>query len=249
MCSARASISARTAGSPSLAARTSPGTSSTSLQPGISHSAQNVPKLMFISTCTGIVSATTRPPTSRAHREGPSWRSIRRGWPAAMLSTFQLSGRFAIALIWARRSFSASVKPFRQPSTIASSVVPSCSPTTAQSSSSSWTEANRLATGLPSPSECVEDRVVESPRPPELSDSCKSAAMACSSRSLASRSVAAPPITYRRSAQCPTRNPAFTAMRPSSPSRYWPKDSQPQSAPVSSAGIGMPSTRAIIRRM
>ena len=38
----------------------------TSLQPGSMNSAQYVRKLMFIGTITGIVSATSRPPSSAA---------------------------------------------------------------------------------------------------------------------------------------------------------------------------------------
>jgi hypothetical protein len=50
-------------------------------------------------------------------------------------------------------------------------------------------------------------------------------------------------------AQCPTRNPAFTASFPSSRDRYSPNVDQSQVMPFSSAGNGMPSTRASRRRM
>ena len=45
--------------------RSGTGTLSTSLQPGISQIPQKLRKLMFIGTCTGMVSATSRPPSSR----------------------------------------------------------------------------------------------------------------------------------------------------------------------------------------
>lgn len=56
-------------------------------------------------------------------------------------------------------------------------------------------------------------------------------------------------MTYRRSAQCPTMNPALTAIRPSRASRYSPKECQLQGAPSSKATRDIPSTLDIIRRV
>ena len=66
--------------------------------------------------------------------------------------------------------------------------------------------------------------------------------------------VAAPPtarspMTSRRSVEWPTRNPAFTAMRPSKRPSHSPNEVQSQGSPARSAARGMPSTRAIIRLM
>jgi len=61
--------------------------------------------------------------------------------------------------------------------------------------------------------------------------------------------TASAPITYRRSAQCPTMKPALTAMRPSRASRYSPKPCQFQGAPSSRATRDMPSTLDSMRRV
>ncbi|REE61572.1 hypothetical protein BX257_4157 [Streptomyces sp. 3212.3] len=61
--------------------------------------------------------------------------------------------------------------------------------------------------------------------------------------------TASGPITYRRSAQCPTMKPALTAIRPASASRYSPKACQFQGAPSSRAISDMPSTLDIILRV
>ena len=108
--------------------------------------------------------------------------------------------------------------------------------------------AQRDATGFPSPSECVYESVVENPSPPASIALCSSATISAISASVASRSTASLPITYRRSAQCPTSHPAFTPTLPSSLLRYSAKVSQFQGTPCSSAANGMPSTCAIIRR-
>ena len=79
---------------------------------------------MLLSANTGIVRATTRPPSSRARRDGRSWPAVRSSSPAAMVRTFQFRGRLAWALIPASNSTSWSENPCRHPSTIASSVVP-----------------------------------------------------------------------------------------------------------------------------
>ena len=79
---------------------------------------------MFMPTIVGIVSATTRPPISAARSDASNWCGMRSGSRASTLSTFQFSGRRAVYDICAKRSISSSLKPFRQPSVMYSSVVP-----------------------------------------------------------------------------------------------------------------------------
>ena len=54
-------------------------------------------------------------------------------------------------------------------------------------------------------------------------------------------------MTTLRSAEWPTRNPAFTPTLPSRRPSHSPKERQRQSRPFSSAASGMPSTLAIMR--
>lgn len=79
--------------------------------------------------------------------------------------------------------------------------------------------------------------------------SCNSRTISASCSSLGCPPTASAPMTYRRSAQCPTMKPALTAIRPSSASRYSPKEFQLHGAPSSSATSDMPSTLDIIRRV
>ena len=78
--------------------RSGTGTPSTSLHPGISQIPQKLRKLMFIGTCTGMVSATSRPPSSAARSPADSWRGTRSGSRESTVSTFQFNGRLAAAL-------------------------------------------------------------------------------------------------------------------------------------------------------
>ena len=71
--------------------------------------------------------------------------------------------------------------------------------------------------------------------------------MPATSSLVASRSVAASPITTRRSAECPTLKPAFTASRGSTASRYSAVVRQFHGTPSRSDSMGMPSTRDSIR--
>ena len=103
--------------------------------------------------------------------DASSWRVTRSGTRESTVSTFQLSGRCPATDISVNRSISSSLNWSRQPSTIASSVVPSCSLTAPQSASTSSWLAHRDATGFPSPSECVYESVVEKPSPPASIDS------------------------------------------------------------------------------
>ena len=132
-----------------------------------------------------------------------------------MVSTFQFSGRRAARLMATIKSSSSSVKPCMQPSVTYSRVVPSCSATTEHSATTSSSLAKREATGAPSPSLWVYDSEVEKPRPPAAMPSAKSVFIASSWPGSASLPVASAPITARRMAQWPTKNPAFTPRLPS----------------------------------
>jgi hypothetical protein len=55
--------------------------------------------------------------------------------------------------------------------------------------------------------------------PPASMLACSSRTISPSCSGVASWPMASGPITYRRIAQCPTMNPAFTATRPSSAAR------------------------------
>jgi hypothetical protein len=188
-------MSARTFGSFRRSMRSGTGTSSTSRQPGSSQSAQKVRKLMLFSENTGMVSATTRPPISRARRDGRNWWLARSASLACTDNTFQFSGRAARALMVASSSTSSSLKRPRHPCTMASSVVPSWVPTASQSSRTSSWVANRLGTGLPSPSLCVDDRLVENPSAPWSIDSWSNALMVASSSGVDARPVDSGPMT------------------------------------------------------
>ena len=81
---------------------------------------------MFIGTNTGIVSATTRPPSSCARVDARSWRSTLLGTRRrSTVSTFQLSGRRAGAAHPGEQLDLVVAEPARQPSTMASSACPS----------------------------------------------------------------------------------------------------------------------------
>ncbi len=100
-------------------------------------SAQCDAKFMFIPTRIGIVSATIRPPSSVARSAAASWCSTPAGLVESIVSTFQLSGRCAAADIRANRSTSSSENPLRQPSVMASTVVPGWCATSSHNASTS----------------------------------------------------------------------------------------------------------------
>ena len=100
-----------------------------------------------------------------------------------------------------------------------SSVVPGCSRTTAHRASSSSRLAWRDGTGAPVWSLWLVDHVEEKPRPPAVSPSWSSDAIRATSSGVASRSVAAGPMTTRRMAEWPTRKPALGVIVPSRRSR------------------------------
>jgi hypothetical protein len=90
---------------------------------------------------------------------------------------------------------SSSLNWSRQPSTTPSRVVPSWRPTSAHSVSSSSRDAQREATGCPSPSEWVRDSVVDNPSPPASIDVRSRATMASTCSGVASLPTASGPIT------------------------------------------------------
>ena len=150
---------------------------------------------MFMGTSTGMVRATMRAPAARARVEASSCRVTRSGARLSTVRTFQFRGRRAAADMATSRSISSSLKVFRQPSTMPSSVVPSCSPTAAHRASSSSFPAQRDATGWPSPSEWEEDMVVDRPRPPLAMLSCSTRTMAASCSSVGFSPTASGPMT------------------------------------------------------
>ena len=89
---------------------------------------------MFIGTITGIVSATTRPPSSRARRDAAIWRSMRPGSPCVddQQVPVQRSIRRAPTSPAAARA-RASLKPSLAPSKMPSSVVPGQRPVSSHS--------------------------------------------------------------------------------------------------------------------
>ena len=125
-----------------------------------------------------------------------------------------------------------------------SSVVPSWRPTSSHSATSSSADANRDGTAPPSKSLCVAAHDDENPRPPSAIDVPRRSRIDSTSSAVASRSDAASPITTRRIAECPTRNPVFGTRRPSRRSRYEPNEVQSQSHAAFRVAMGMPSTRA-----
>ncbi len=194
----------------------------------------------------GNVSATRVAPRSAAVVEAWSWWASPSGLRAETPRTFQFAGRSASSDSVAMRSTSSSLKPFRHPGTISSSVVPGCADRTAHSASSSERDAAREGTGMPSPSLWVGACDVENPSAPSSRERANTEAMACTCSSLAAVPTASSPITERRTAEWPTRNPAFTATDPSRRPSHSPKELHDQSR-HSKAARGMPSTRAIIR--
>ena len=150
---------------------------------------------MFIGTCTGMVSATSRPPSSCARSPAESWRGTRSGSRASTVSTFQLSGRLAAALTDPSSSISSSENWSRQPCTMPSSVVPAWAPVSALMAMSSSGVAHRLATGWPSPSLCDDDCVNEKPSAPASSDRPSSARISAICSGVASLPIASVPIT------------------------------------------------------
>jgi hypothetical protein len=150
---------------------------------------------MFMGTSTGMVRATMRPPAAAAFEPASSWWATWSGRLESTVSTFQLMGRLAAALMAVSSSTSSSLKYSRQPSTMPSRVVPSCSPTAAHSAMSSSFVAQRDATGWPSPSEWVLESVVENPSPPASMAPCSTWTMASICSGVASLPMASVPMT------------------------------------------------------
>ena len=188
-----------------------------------------------------------RPPRSAATSDARNCFSWLSGLAAETPRTFQFSGRSAAIDMSVRNAMSSSVKPDRQPGMIASSCVPGWARTRPASASSSRRDALRDGTGWPEPSLWVFDCDVDSPSAPSASARPSSATILSICSSVASPPTASSPIAASLSAECPTRKPALTAMRPSSRASQSPNDSHFQSSPALSASSGMPSTRASIR--
>ena len=179
---------------------------------------------MFIGTITGIVSATTRPPSSRARCDTARWRSMRAGSRASTTSRFQFSGRFARTDICGQ-----------QLELVVAEAV-------ARAVEDALERGARPAAGLLAQREdlvrvrhraqgpgrrcrrCanVKRRSTSRARPARAPS--PSTARSCASSSgVALRPFASAPSTKRRSALCPSMKPAFTPRLPSSASRYSPK--------------------------
>jgi hypothetical protein len=124
----------------------------------------------------------------------------------------------------AKNSCSASLSsalPMMVPG--ATSMIPrSKSRSAAARASSSPRSAARLGAGLPSSAKkCVGESDVDHPMAPASMPPRTSAAIAASSSGVAVRSVAASPITVRRTAECPMNDAMFTPTpRVSSAARY-----------------------------
>ena len=118
---------------------------------------------------------------------------------------------------------------------------------TEHSSISSAVEAWRDGTASPAASLCVLAHDELKPSPPAAMESASIRFMACSSSGVASCPTERSPITTRRRALWPTRNPALGMSVPSMESRYSPKLRQSHGTPSCSEASGMPSTRASIR--
>ena len=175
-------------------------------------------KLMRSRNESGSVNASTRPPRSAAMSPPVSWCCTLSQFCVYTCSRFQLSGRSAAALM---SLISSNVSRVNSPTCgMNSSVVPGNSPTTRHSSTSSSRDACRDGTGTPVWSLCDDDHVDENPMPPAASPSRSRRFISSSSAGVDSRAVASSCITTRRSAEWPTRNPAFGISVPSSRSRY-----------------------------
>ena len=194
----------------------------------------------------GNVSAIRVAPRSDAVVDAASWCLSPSGFRADTPRTFQLAGRSASRDRVAIKSTSSSLNPLRHPGTMSSSVVPGCADRTAQSASSSDRDAAREGTGMPSPSLWVGACDVENPSAPSSRERASTDSMAWTWSAEATVPTASSPITERRTAEWPTRKPAFTPTEPSSRPSHSPKEVQDQSR-HSRAARGMPSTRAIMR--
>ena len=169
---------------------------------------------------SGSVSASTRPPRSAAMSPPVSWCCTLSQFCVYTCNRFQLSGRLAAALM---SLISSNVSRVNSPTWgMNSSVVPGNSPTTRHSATSS--SRRRVAR------RDRDARVVVVRRRPRRREPH---ATGCDARRRSSAlhrvelrgsrrtsPIASSCITTRRSAEWPTRNPAFGMSVPSSRSRY-----------------------------
>src|SRR5439155_953358 len=96
--------------------------------------------------------------------------------------------------------------------------------------------AKRLGTGLPQAPECVGDFEVANPMAPASMASRTMSCMRATSASVAARSVASSPSTYRRNGVCPIMAPTLSRFGvASSASRYCGNVSNVHGMPASSA--------------
>ena len=109
--------------------------------------------------------------------------------------------------------------------------VPSKSESTSQRAMSSLLFAYRLGTILPNGSLCVLDHDDENPKPPASSPKRSNSCIANNSSAVASRSVAAVPITTLLRALWPTLKPALIDKSPFIESKYSEVDFQFQGTP------------------
>ena len=198
----------------------------------------------------GKVSATSRPPRRRRSRRGGELvlESVPGSAPRPRArSSWRAGPRAATAS--PIRSTSSSLNPLRHPGTISSSVVPEWSrhrgSTGLELGAVACARRDRLAVtvvvggGLRGgePERALLERLV-----PASGDHRVDAAPGSPTDPTASS-----PMTTRRRAEWPTRNPAFTPTRPSSRPSHSPKERPAPVEACSSAARGMPSTLAIMR--
>ncbi len=194
----------------------------------------------------GMLSPTTRPPAPSAGATASTSARTSSTVSAEIRTMFQFNGRRAAVDIDTRTSRSTGPNTSTRPG-MNSSAVPSNSPQTADSASSSERSAARDGTGAPAASKCAGPHDDVNPSAPARRPSRSSAVMAAISSDRAVRSVASSPITTRRRAEWPTEKPAFTPRVPSSRSRYSAVERQSPGTPACSASRGMPSTTASMR--
>ena len=222
----------RSVGSDRCLMRSATGTANSSRQPGSPSMMAPCSKESRIFMVWGNVRATTVAPRSR-----PPWSTppadarARSGFMAETPSTFQLTGRLASSDRVAMRSTSSSLKPFRHPGTMISSVVPSCS---------ADRRAQRLDLGPAGRARrhrrrrrrrcgCGPGRW-RSRGPPPRATGAAGPPWPPSARSAAVDPTAASPMTARRTAEWPTRKPAFTPICPSRRPSQSPNDVHDQSS-------------------
>ena len=201
---ARSSSRLRCAGSARICFFSSRGRNMTSSQPGIASSTKPLANESRAAMSVGTVRATTLAPRSAAWVPASSFSRHSSTFPAVTCMTFQLSCLPPAASDMSVRSCRDSSSTGPPIPGRNSRPVPGKSTSTEQRWMSSLRAACRLGTGRPSASLWVVDQVDENPMAPAASPALRRSAMAVTSASVASRCTASPPMTTRRSAECPT---------------------------------------------